>query len=99
MREPPAGIVDQRRASVADEGYGATASELLEQFRRALTLVVIMQADERLANLLMLKQLQRPPRILARDQIDGLQRLECSQRDIAQVPDRRGHDVQRPAHS
>jgi hypothetical protein len=35
-------------------------------------------------------------RVLGRDKIDIAQNFECAQRDVAQVPDRRGDDVKHP---
>ena len=44
----------------------------------------------------MLQQLPRMPRILRRHRITLLQRPQRPQRDILQIPDRRGHEIQRP---
>ena len=43
------------------------------------------------------EQPMRVARVLGRDQRDGPQDVERPERDVAEVPDRRGDDVQRPA--
>ena len=50
-------------------------------------------------DLVAVEQPPRDPRVLGGDQRDGPQDLERPERDVAEVPDRRRDDVQRPARA
>ena len=64
------------------------------QFRRARQFVVLVVADQRLANAVVREQLLRVARVFARDLIGFFEDAQSAQRDVLQVADRRPHKVQ-----
>ena len=62
------GIRHERRSGVANQRYGLAARKRFNQFLAAGCFVVLVIADERLANFEMIQQLARLPRIFARNQ-------------------------------
>src|SRR5439155_218866 len=56
--------------------------------------VVLVVADQRLANAVVREQLLRVARVFARDLIGFFEDAQSAQRDVLQVADRRPHKVQ-----
>ena len=67
------------------------------QFGGARQFIVLVIADERLMNFEMIEQLQGVPRIFAGDLVDFLQNAQRAQRDVFQIADGRGHEVEAAA--
>ena len=67
-----------------------------EQFGGAARFVVLVVADERLADPEMLEQVQRMAGILAGDHVRLLQDIDGAQGDIGQVADGSGDEVEHP---
>jgi hypothetical protein len=64
-------IGNQRHARVADESDLCALFERDEQLRRARQLVMLVVADEGLADLVVVQQLLRVARVFARDLVDS----------------------------
>ena len=69
--EPMSRIGNQRHARVADESDLCALFERDEQLRRARQLVMLVVADEGLADLVVVQQLLRVARVFARDLVDS----------------------------
>ena len=89
-----AGIGNQRRAGVGDERDCGAVAEPLEELRPRRRGVVIVVGRERRDDGVAIEELARHPRILAGDQIGAGKRRERAQGDIAEIADRRRHDMQ-----
>src|SRR3989338_5817874 len=65
--------------------------ESVNALRRPLPLVMVVQTHQRFANLIALQQLAGLPRILARDQIGGLECFNRPKANVLEISDRRGN--------
>ena len=59
---------------------------------------MIMQTEECFLNLIVMQELAGLPRILTRNHIHTFKCLECPQRNIFQIPNRRRYHKERSAH-
>ena len=96
--QPVAGIGDQRRARVRDQRHARTRFQFLDQLRCAHGLVVLVITDRRFVDAVVIEQLARLPRVLASHQVCLAQNPQRAQRDVLQIADRRGHQVERSGH-
>ena len=87
-------IADRGRARIAHERHARAALHALNELRRALCLVVIVQGNHRRGNPESLEQHARVARIFGRDQRGTRKRFARARAQIAQVADGRRHDVQ-----
>ena len=92
--QPVSGIGHDGSTRVADQRHLRAFLELNHQFRRARQFIVGVIADQLLVNRVVLQQLLRLPRILARDQVRFLQHAQRPQRNILEVADRRRHQIE-----
>lgn len=61
-------------------------------------LVVLVIAHERFFQLEIVQQLQRHARILRGDEVRLRQRLAAADGDVAEIADRRGHEIEHSGH-
>ena len=74
------------------------AASRARSFGRAVGGIVVVVGDERRRNSVALEQPPRHPRILAGDHLDSGQRLQRAQRHIAEIADRRCHQIEAGGH-
>ena len=87
------GIGNQRRAGIRDQRDRLPFAQAGEQLRPRLGRVVLVVGRERRCDAVMLGELAGDAAVLAGDHVGGGQRLERAQADVAQVPDRRRHQI------
>ena len=87
-------IVDPGQPGIADHRDVPPRGEFLDEFRRAPRFVVLVIGDQRLGDPVMTQQNQRMPRVFTRDHIRTFQRLQRTQRDIAEISDGGGDEAQ-----
>ena len=92
--EIEAGVRQQRRAGVADEGDHRTGLETREQIGAALALVVRVQRNDRLGDAERREQLTGAARILGCDQIGSGERLTHAWCEITKIANRCRHHVE-----
>ena len=92
-------VRDGGSAGVGDERHALPFAEAPQDPRPRPRLVVLVEDDHRRADLVAVQQLHRPPRVLAGDHRRLLEDAHGAEGDVLQVPQRRRHDVQRPAKS
>ncbi len=85
------------RAGVGDEGEVPARREVVQQLALARGAAPRVVADRAGRDLVALEQAPADARVLGGDQRHGAQDLEGAVRDVAEVADRGGDDVQRPA--
>ncbi len=88
------GIGNQRHAGVADERDFRALLERDEQFGRARHFVVLVVADERLANFVVTEELLRVARVFAGDLVDFFEDAEGAEGDVFEIADGRADEVQ-----
>jgi hypothetical protein len=64
-----------------------------EQFRSAGELIVLVVADERLANFVVTQKLLRVARVFARDLVDFFQNADRTKGDVFEIADGRADQV------
>ena len=92
--ERVAGVGDAGRAGVGDERDALAFTQEAEDALPGLVFVVFVKGDLRAADL---KVLEQPPGracVLAGDEIDAAQGLQRPQRDVPQVADRGGDEIE-----
>ena len=87
-----AGIGDHRHPGVAHQRQRLAALDARDQQRRLLVLVVLVIAVRRTVDAEMREQLARVPRVLAQDEIRGLQRRHRARRHVREIAERRADD-------
>jgi hypothetical protein len=80
------------RPCICNKCDGFTFRDLLNQGGRANSFVMLMQAEQRLLDTMVQQEDQRMSRILSCDEVGFTQRLQGSQGDILQIPDRCRND-------
>jgi hypothetical protein len=88
------GIGDQRHASVADESDFRALLERDKKFRRAGQFIVLVVADERLANLEVGEQLLRVACVLAGNLVDFLEDAKGAEGHVLEIANRGADEVQ-----
>jgi len=96
--EEPAGIRDPRRSRIGHERDRLPLAELPQQLWPPRELIVLVVADGRRVDVEVGQQRPRPPRILARDDVDLAEHAQRPRADVLQIPDRRRDHVEHPAH-
>ena len=86
-------IADGRRSRVAHQGDGRPAAHHLDQFGRAMRLVVIVQRDQRRRDAGALQERAGMPCVLGRDQCAFGERRARARAQVAQIADWRRHHV------
>ena len=86
-------IRNQRHAGVADERDFRALLERDEQFGGASHFIVLVVADERLANFVVAEELLRVACVFAGDLIDFFQDAQGAKGDVLQVADGRANEV------
>ncbi len=91
------GVGDQRHPGIAHQCDGGALLHRVHQFWCARDFVVLVVADQGLVNFKVIQQLQRVARVFAGDLIHFFQNAQRAQRNIFQIADRRGHQVEAAA--
>ena len=91
------GVGDAGHAGVGDERDLGSAFEVDDQLGGLGHLVVLVIADQARLDAVMAEQLQGLARIFAGDQVDFFEHAQRAQRDVFQVADRRGDEIERRA--
>ena len=89
-----AGIADAGKPRVGDDGDVFSGGEFFDEFGGAARFVVLVVADERLADFKVREQMPAVPGVFARDQIHRLQNLQRAERDVAEISDGCGDEVE-----
>jgi hypothetical protein len=89
-----AGIGDERRAGIADQRHCLALGESGKQLRPLLFRIVIVIGDERRDDAVVAQEHGGDPGILAGDQIGSGQRCQSANRNIAEIADGRGDDME-----
>lgn len=87
-------VGNQRRPRVADERNGLTRINPADQPIHHMGVAVFMKTNEWRRDIVLRHECTGVTRILCRNQIDSFQRLNCSERYVTRIPDRRGHNIQ-----
>ena len=90
-----AGIRDNRRSCIAYQDNLRALLQSLEQLLRSGGFVVLVIAEHRLVNTVMIQELYRAARVFACDQVCLAQEAECSRRDIFQISYRSRYQIKR----
>ena len=72
----------------------SASPQFIEELRDTLTLVVLVQGEHRLREAEGLEEHPRPPRVFGRDEAARAERVAGALGEVAQVADRRRHDVE-----
>ena len=104
----PASRADRTRCWPGSEMPGVPASDTSAtdspacsraiSLRRFAPLVVLAEADHRLADGVVGEELRRPPGVFGRDHVHFLQRPQRAERQVFQIADGRGDDEQGAGH-
>ena len=92
------GIGDGGSAGVCHQGTGFTCQQPLQNGLSGGDVVVLMVADQGLFDLKVVQQLHGHPCVLRCDEVHGLQGLHGPGREVAQISDGGGDQIQRAAH-
>jgi hypothetical protein len=92
--EPGAGIAHARRSGIGDERYGGPGLYALDQFGGTGALVVLVATDSFFLDLEMIEKFLGLARVFAGDAVDIAQNFKRAQRDIAQIADGSGDEVE-----
>jgi prolyl-tRNA editing enzyme YbaK/EbsC (Cys-tRNA(Pro) deacylase) len=90
-----AGVAQRRGAGVADVGDALAARQPLDDDARGRALVVLVHGDQRLREREVAQQGGAVARVLAGDRVAEGEHVERAQRQVGEVADRRGDDVER----
>ena len=101
----PDGQRDQPESRVGDAGHArvgherdlGAAFEIDDQFGGFRHLVVLVIADQSRLDAVVAEQFQRLARILAGDQVDFFEHTQSPQRDVFEIADRGGDQIERRA--
>ena len=92
--EAMAGVGDERHACIADERDGRAVFHGQDEFGSAGDLVVFVVADQRLADVVMIQELQGVASIFAGDLIHFFQDAQGAEGDVLQIADWRRYQVE-----
>src|SRR5947209_7280985 len=98
MHEPVAGVGDQRHTGVRDQGTRVACEEAGAKLLRAIELVVVVIADLRRLDAVVVEQFPGLARIFAGDPVHLPEDAYGPIRYVFQVPDRRSNNVEDAAH-
>lgn len=84
-----AGIRNERHAGVANERNFCALFERDKQLGRSRHFVVLVVADERLANFIMVEEFLCVARVFASNPVDFLEDAQGAQRDVFKIADGR----------
>ena len=98
MHHSIAGIGNQRHAGVRNQRHTGARLDLGHQIFRSHGFVVLVVTHQRPGDAVVVQQLARMARILTGDQIGFAQRAHSPVRDVLQVANGCGNQVQRAAH-
>ena len=87
-------VAHERRACIRDQGDRATFQEPPDQGRRLLFLVVLVARNQPGIDRKVLQQAAAVTRVLGRNQINRLQRVERTHAHVPQIANRGGHQKQ-----
>ena len=90
-----AGIRDNRRSCITYQDNLRPLLQPLQELVSSGGFVVLVIAERRLTNPVMIQEFYRVPSVLACDQICFAQKTERSHRDIFQISYRRSHQIER----
>ena len=90
-------VGDHRHARIGDQSDFRALLERDEQLRGARHLVVLVIADERLVDVVMLEEFAGVASVLAGDLIRLAQNAQCPERDVLEIADGRGDQVKAAA--
>ena len=93
--QPVSGIGNSRHARVRDQRDARALLHLFHQFGRARHLVVLVIAGSAGRDAVMVEQFLRLPGIFAGNHVHFFEHAQCPQRDVLEIADRCGHEVQR----
>lgn len=93
LRQAVARIGDERRTGIGDERHRFPITECCKQPRPRLGGIVLVIGGGPIDDAVAVQQHPRHPRVLAGEHIDPRKRLEGSQRDVAEIADRRCHEI------
>ena len=89
-----AGVGDARHAGVRHQGHARAAFEIEHQFRGAGQFIVFVIADGAGCDAVVVQQLLRLPGIFAGNLVGFLEHAHRPQRDVFEIADGRGHQVE-----
>jgi len=93
--EAETGVAHQRRARIGDQRQRFAGEQACDQLRGDFAFVVFVHRQQWPLDAEMREQAPAVPRVLGADRIDRAQHLQRPRREIAEVADRGGDDVQR----
>ena len=96
--QPVAGIRDEGRTGIRDQGDAATRGETVDQLVQGTRVAVVVIGHGRCLDGEMLQQTLAVAGVLGGDQSHGLQHIHGPVRYIAQVSDGSGHDIEPGFH-
>ena len=88
-----AGIADARRAGVGHQRNALARIEQSRDFGRPSPFVVLVEAEQLRPDAMVRNQDGGHPRVFGGDHVDLSEDVERAQRDVAQIPDRRGDHI------
>src|SRR5262245_553548 len=88
------GVRNQRGPGIGNQRNGLPRGQPAQKARACGSRIVVMIGGECSADLIAVGELARDAGVLAGDQVRGCQSLEGTQRDIAEVADRRRHEIE-----
>ncbi len=94
-REAIAGIGNQRRPGVGDEGHGFSLREEGEQARPGLVGIVFVIGEGPVANAVAVEQYAGDAGVLAGEHVGSGKRFQRTQGDIGEIADGRGDEIER----
>src|SRR5260221_713919 len=93
------GIGNERSPRVGDERDRIARAQAIEEPRRLLAFVVLMETRRRRRDGVVLEQSRRPAGVLSRDEGNFAERPQGAQRNIFQVADGSGDHIQNAGHA
>ena len=94
--QPVSGVAHPRHARIAHHRDVVALLQVHDQLSRAGQFVVLVVADHRLLDTVVVKQLHAMTRVLAGDEVHFFQHPQRPQRNVFHVPDGGAHQVERP---
>ncbi len=88
------GIGNQRRAGIRNQRDGGAVGEPAQQHRPRLGGIVLVIGRERRCDGVAVEQFAGDAGVLAGDQVGAGERFQRAQRDVAEIADRGGNDMQ-----
>ena len=88
------GIADERHAGVGNEGHAAAVAQFGQQLLGASGLVVLVQAEQRFPDAVVLEEGERVPGVLAGDDVDGGEDAVGAERQVGEIADRSADQIE-----